>query len=531
MKYLSLLLVVVLATHASHGQVDLMDTHLPIIKIETNGDWIIDEPKILVECGIINNPTGKNNIEDEFNEYDGFVGIEIRGQSSQFFDKKSYGIEFRDAVGEDLQVEVLGFPKEEDFVLHGPFSDKSLIRNAIAYTLARDVMEYAPRTKFVELVIDDSYKGVYLMTERIKRDKNRVDISKLEAIDFTEDEVEGGYILRFDKTDSDEEILWYSPYVVTPGNGGSPAFVAFYPKWEDLQDFQLDYIQGYVTDFEDALSSSDFSKDGKKYTEYLDIDSAIDYILICELLKNVDGYRISTYMYKDKGGKLKIGPVWDFNLAMGNADYCEGGNPEGWQFDFNYLCPWDAWVNHFWWKRFFEDDEFTERFKERYEELKENVFSKESIIERIDSLDSALGDAADRNFAQYDILGEYIWPNRFVGETHPQEIQYLKGWFDERIDFIDEKIANGFNTVTAKGEVVVYPNPTSGPFVVNMGELQLRSRFVHIYTSQGALIHEEVVTDEAEVTIDIDLNPGIYFIRIMDYKGVTLGPMKKLITT
>ena len=505
-------------------------SQLPLMIVSTQGTEIVDEPKTLVSCGIINNESGINNTDDPFNEYDGFIGIEIRGQSSTLFEKKSYGIEFRDQNNIDLNVEVLGFPIEEDFVLHGPYSDKSLIRNAIVYTLAEDIMEYAPRSKFIELIIDDEYRGVYLMVERIKKDENRVDIATLKEEDIEGEEVEGGYILRFDKTDSDAEILWTSPIVDFEGsNGDETKFVAFYPKFNDIQKEQIDYIEDYISDFENALIDPTYTYSGQHYSEFIDVSTVIDFMLINEITKNVDGYRISTYFHKDKGDVIKMGPVWDFNLAIGNADYCEGGEPHGWQFNFGFVCPWDNLGNHFWWRRFLSDPWFEQRLIDRYNELRESHFSIESLNSRIDSLVQAIGDdAINRNFEKFNILGQHIWPNYFVGESHEEEINYIKDWFFQRVDFMDNTIEDLTNIEGLVDPLNLYPNPNNGHFILDLGRFAVTTKFLHVYNSQGALIDEKRIEFIDEHRYELNLSTGIYFLRAMDTNGKTLGNVQKI---
>ena len=166
---------------------------LPTIKIDTNGEEIVDEPKIPAEFQIFQ----ENIVLEEHN-----IGIEIRGSSSQFFDKKSYGFETWDENNEDLNVPLAGFPKEEDWILYGPYSDKSLIRNVLIYKLSNLMNRYATKTKFYNLEINDEFLGVYVLMEKIKRDKNRVDISKNKAEDIS-----GGYIIKIDKITGDGDSL------------------------------------------------------------------------------------------------------------------------------------------------------------------------------------------------------------------------------------------------------------------------------------------------------------------------------------
>ncbi len=527
MKNILILFSFLLISTIAYGQ-DFSST-LPLLIVQTNGDEIPDEPKILVKCGIIHNENGVNHPSDPWNVYDGHIGIEIRGQSSTLYPKKGYGIEFRDALNQDVQIEFLGFPLEEDFVLHGPFADKSLIRNAFVYELAADMMPYAPRTRFVELLIDDAYQGVYLLLEKIKRDPNRVDIAKLLPEDKEGEEVEGGYILRFDKTDQDEEILWTSDIMEQPGDNLGD-FVAFEPKFDEIQNEQVDYIQSYIETFETALLNEDFSSQGIRYDAYIDVASVIDFMLITELTKNIDGYRISTFMYKDKSDVLKIGPIWDFNFALGNADYCEGGDPVGWQFNFNFVCPWDSKGNHFWWRRFLEDPVFENQFIERYEVLRQSIFHIDSLYKRIDVLVDRIGeDAINRNFETYDILGEWVWPNNFVGGSHQAEIQYIKDWLSDRLLFMDSSITMAKNIEGLTDPIRIYPNPSNGQFTIDLGKYSISSRWILLYNSQGQLVQKIETLYEAEQVLNLDLPQGMYYVRIMNETAKTLGEVQKLI--
>ncbi|MBK9013269.1 MAG: CotH kinase family protein [Saprospiraceae bacterium] len=157
------------------------NSKLPIFVVNTSGGaQIVDEPKTIAHLGVIWNGDGATNyLTDPFNEYDGQIGIEIRGSSSQSFPKKNYAMETQNADSTSNNVSVLGFPKENDWVLHGPYSDKTLMRNALAFTLGSWIMPYAPRVRYCELVINGDYRGVYVFTEKIKQDDNRVNISKL----------------------------------------------------------------------------------------------------------------------------------------------------------------------------------------------------------------------------------------------------------------------------------------------------------------------------------------------------------------
>jgi len=411
------------------------------IKVNTNGGTIVDEPKINAQMII-----SKTDIVS----FEGFIGIEIRGASSQSFPKKSYGLETRDENNEDLDVSLLGFPEEEDWILYGPYSDKSLLRNILIYDLSRDIGMYASRSVFVELTINDIYKGVYVFMEKLKRDSQRIDINKLKADENSGEDLTGGYILKIDKTAGsnlgegyNELNSFTSQYAPLNASLGQEInFLYEYPKAKDITTEQKAYISSYVTNFEDALASDSFTDVNLGYSAYIDMPSFIDFFLLNELSNNVDGYRLSTFMHKDKNGKLKMGPIWDFNLAFGNADYCSGGETNVWAYKFNERCSNDFWQIPFWWDRLLQDPAFVTQLKERWDLLRGGSFSEASILTKIDAYKNTLekAGAIEENFMTWNVLGTYIWPNNFVGDTYNEENNYIKDWLSDRLIWLDGAI-------------------------------------------------------------------------------------------
>lgn len=508
------------------------NSSLPIVVISTSEE-IPDEPKILGNMGIIWKGDGEiNSLEDPYDHYDGLVGIEIRGQSSQTFPKKSYGIELWDENQDGIDFALLGFPKEEDFVFHGPFSDKSLMRNALAYYLAGKSMAYAPRIKFFELIINDQYQGVYLLTEKIKRDKNRVDIKKLDEEDISGDKLTGGYIFKFDKGDP-EEIAWESPYL--PFNGANPTRIMYdTPDYDEMNPEQFEYIKGFVDEFEEVLAGDNFADPQNGYSKYIDEDTFIDYSLINEIGRNVDGYRLSTFFYKDResiDGRLKAGPVWDFNLAFGNVNYCDGARTDGWGWDFNSVCPDDFWVIHFWWKRLLQDPKYLAKMTERWQELREGVFSDEKIIFAIDSMQQELAGASERNFDRWEVLDEYVWPNNFVGGTYPGEINYLKDWVLERLAWLDLQ----FNVVLSleveeESRFRLYPNPAEGGFFVESELPWIGDETLQIFNSMGQEVNQFILLPgQKKNYFELNTLPGLYFYSIENARGIPLKRGKILV--
>ncbi|KPK83804.1 MAG: hypothetical protein AMS27_11830 [Bacteroides sp. SM23_62_1] len=431
------------------------ESNLPMILINTHGQWIPDEPKIEVHMGIINNPGGINQKTDPFTDYDGIIGIEIRGSSSQMFEKKNYTIETRTETGENNNVSLLGLPAENDWVLHGPYSDKTLMRNALTFQLGNEMGQWAPRTRFCELFINNDYHGVYLLMEKIKRDSNRVNISKLNPDEISGSDLSGGYILSIDRPGD----FWISPY---PGMYGGDIIINYiYPEYEDMPTEQREYIKNYVTLFEYALSGMNKDDPSSDYKSYADVYSFIDYFLINELNRNVDAYRLSAFFYKDKNGKLVMGPLWDHNLSFGNADYYQGFNQQGWVM--YGIDPGDGFQVPFWWPILLQDSFFKIEMKKRWQYLRQDPFHVDHIYEIIDSLATVLDAAKDRNFYRFPVLGQYIWPNYFIGQTYEEEIEFMKDWIYNRIQWMDAQIALispvGENKPASAFETYAFPNP------------------------------------------------------------------------
>ena len=419
-----------------------VNLQLPQISINTNGTAIVDEPKIMAEMVVM---------EDDIIDFSGLIGIEIRGSSSQMFPKKQFGLETRDASEEGIDVSILGLPEEEDWILYAPYSDKSLIRNVLIYDLARDIGRYASRLNFAEVSINGDYNGLYVFMEKLKRDANRIDINKLKVDENSGEDVTGGYILKIDKADGADDTLYTDVNAITSDYAPMKAtlnqkihFVYDTPDEEDITDEQRQYITNYMNAFEDALAADNFTDANDGYAKYIDVDSFIDFFLLNELSNNVDGFRLSTWLTKEKSEKLKMGPIWDFNLAFGNANYCGGGETNVWAYKFNERCSNDTWLIPFWWERLLSDPVFVSQLQNRWDELRSGAFSNQYIINKIDNYTETLNAAGaiDANFEKWPVLTEYVWPNNYVGNTYSSEVTYLKTWINDRLSWLDTSIAN-----------------------------------------------------------------------------------------
>ena len=408
--------------------------NLPIILIDTYGVEIPDEPRIPASMGIINNESGINYIDDPFNDFDGSITIERRGNSSQWQGKTPYRFETVDDEGENSNIELLGMPAENDWALYAPWQDKTMIRNVLTYQLSNEMGRYASRSRHVELYLNDEYRGIYVLMEKIKRDGNRVDISKLNPDEITGDDVTGGYILKFDWFYTGDNIGGFeSEY-------DNMIYNYHYPKPSDIVPEQEAYIEEYINEFETIMMGTDYTNDSTGYPSMMNVESFVDFILLQELAKNVDAYRLSTYIYKDKesvDNRLTAGPVWDFNHGFGNCDYGETWEVDNWLLEYN---PEGGDQMAFWWELLWEDLAFQHKAAVRYTELRQTIFSEEHIYSIIDSIADYLGPAVDRNFARWPLLGNYIWPNYYVFDTYEEEIDYLKSWTAQRLAWMDSDI-------------------------------------------------------------------------------------------
>ncbi|MBP6826035.1 MAG: CotH kinase family protein [Saprospiraceae bacterium] len=443
--------------HPAGQDTILKSSELPVVILNTGGHYIPDEPKIAAHMGVVaHSGSAPNQPGDPFNHYDGPVGVEWRGGSSKSFWQSSFGVETRDADGADNDVPLLGLPAGSDWVLHGPFTDKSLLRNALTCTLADEAGDaYVPRTRFCEVMLDGSYLGVYTLIESIRRGPDRVNIAKLRKSDTSGDALTGGYIVKVDRTSADG---WYSRY--RPEGGGKVYFNYVYPKAADIQAEQKAYIQAFVDSFETSLQLPGFSAPDAGWRRWADEESFIEHFIFNEAGKNVDAYRLSAYLFKPRdseGGKLHAGPLWDFNLAWRNADYANNASPEGWTFEG------EPRGVPFWWKQLLEDSLYAEHLKCRWLDLRRSTLSQRHIFNVIDSLSAALGAAKDRQFELYPILGHGLWPNPApIAKTYNDEIANMKWWISRRLQWMDAHLPGACGQGAEKWKPApwtIYPNP------------------------------------------------------------------------
>lgn len=501
-----------------------LSSNLPIVVINTSGQLIPDDPKINAQMGIINNGPGiRNYMTDPFNDYNNNIGIEVRGSSSQMFPQKQYSIETRDTGNIEHDTLVLGMPSENAWILYAPYDDKTCLRNYLSYDIANKTGHYASRTVFCELVLNGEYKGIYVMMEKIKHDNNRVDIAKLLPADTTGDQLTGGYIIKIDKFTGSGGGGWNSNYQTSAGK--NVYFQYEYPSDVDIMTQQSDYIQAYVDSFEYALNSPYFQTDSG-YQKYIDVNSFIDYFILNEASRNVDGYRLSTYLYKKKdsdGGKLFAGPAWDYNLGWWNADYCDGDLTTGWAYNFNNVCGGDANTVPFWWTRLLQDTSFTSALKCRWISLRQTILNTDTINNFVDSAALYLDEAKDRHFTVWPILGVYTWPNPSpIPTDYPGEIAALKGWIQQRLAWIDTHLpGNCITTGLAATDKFnfdfnIFPNPFSNHITIHSEKLFEKNKplVVKVLDMYGRTISSQLLLSPTHQLQTANWQQGVYFLKI-----------------
>ena len=443
---------------------------LPIIFVDTKYHQCLDDKiieKIPATIRVLDGKT--NNVADSSKATPYEIGIKVRGRgrSSSGFPKPNYTIEFHDSTDKDINVSLLGLPPSDDWVLHGPYVDKSMVRNSFGHWLFRQTGRYSPRTKHFDLYINGVYRGVYVLIERIKRGKYRVNVSKLKKTDIEGDNLTGGYILAIDrKYDSYSKLSkTESEFVTSDG----VKVILRYPKKDKMAKEQEEYIQNYLNELEALFKDG---KNGSGYENYVDVASAVDYILHEELTQNIETYVVNFFMYKPKDktddqgnktvGKITLGPPWDFYLAFNNNFKPDSSNDPiyAWesslsdsrnQFDniwiIEKIC---ANINPSplapkWFFEIWKDSIFQIELSKRWAELRSGVWHTKTIDAYLDSMKTYLGNAADRNFRRWPNLGK----TSRMGDADPEPMKYC----DSTSKFtILGTAVGGYNADTWEGE-------------------------------------------------------------------------------
>jgi len=427
-------------------------SNLPIIILNSFGQYIGPDNYIPASFRYIDRAGSRAALTGP-GDFDGRGDIKRRGYSSLRLPKPSFTFKARNDDGDKLKFSPSGLPTESDWVLYAPYSDKTLMRDALAYELSNKMGRYAPRTRFVEVFLARPNSrlsardnlGVYVLVEKIKRGKDRVNIAKIEPDDLAEPDITGGYIFKRDHGASSgggrggRGGNWggWSPRASDDGVGfKTPRDLHLFfvdPNEKELTKDQRDWLARYVGRFESTLHGQNFAHPENGYAKYLDVDAFIDHHWLVEMSKNIDAFRYSAYLYKPRNGKITMGPCWDWNLSFGNADYYDAYETTGWYYT------WLRDTEIAWFDRLREDPEFHQRHIDRWAVLRRDVFAPENILRRVDEMAAELKEAQARNFQRWRILGRYVQPNYYSGPTFEAEVEWMKQWIKNRIAWIDRQ--------------------------------------------------------------------------------------------
>jgi hypothetical protein len=302
--------------------------------------------------------------------------------------------------------------------------------------MARSLGNYASRTVHVELVLDGVYQGIYILAEKIKPDRNRVNITKMDPEDITGDEITGGYIYEIAKG--------WVPIDESLSRKEDDNRRIKYPKPDIITDEQRAYIAKFDDDFRTLMEHPGYADLVNGYAAWIDVESFIDEILVQETTRNSDAYGWSSHFYKDRLGKLRAGPAWDFDQALANSNFMSGDRYEDWLIDQTSIEIW-TWGGPYpqFWLRLFYEPSFRYHLRARWFEMREGAWSTASLMNVVDSLAAHLNEAQVRNFERWPILGVEIWrsvPGWWERDTYAKEVDYLKSYLMNRLDWIDDQL-------------------------------------------------------------------------------------------
>ena len=404
MKYKLVYILIPFLLACKSDELDCCDQlikKLPEIKIETkdNQDIISKDDYITGTFEFFSN-------DYEFENFSFPIKIRGRGNSTWNFPKKSYQFKF------DEKYNLFDMPEDKKWLMLANYSDKTMIRNAVAFELGYlSSLDWSPGSHFAEVSINGKSNGLYQFTEKVETgDSNRVKIG------------DQGYLLevdQLDRIDNDDIAFWTNKKLL------------FVVKDPDLEwgSIELEEIESYVNKTENILYSETFKDPDLGYSKYIDVDSFVDWYIINEISKNNDAIFLSSvYMNYVSGGKLKMGPIWDFDIAFGNINFNNNEKFDGF------------WIkNALWIERLFDDEKFVNKVKSRYKYFYNN---KNFILEKARSYSNQIKESRINNESVWNILGKYIWPNYFIGNSFDDEQAYFENWISNRMDWLNIEINN-----------------------------------------------------------------------------------------
>lgn len=444
---------------------------LPVLVFQTDGKAVQDRSRVPASLTVLLPEDGGSKFSiDETGS--GPAELSVRGNSSFDFPKKSYRLELQDTAGKDRKASLLDLPADSDWVLYGSVTDRTFTRNLLGHELWRSTGRYAVRWRFVEVFVltnalpdrikpdrlsaalpyvlkalettnsaagstvfsnandrmairfSEGYVGLYVLMEKIKRGKERLNIARIRPDHADVPEITGGYIIKKDDLGRGEKGLLT----------GQELKLRFEePREKDLTTAQREWMTTYLNQFEKALFGRKFRDPAEGYARFLDLDSFADFHWMVEVAKNADGYWFSQYMHKDRGGTLTMGPVWDWDNSFANPNFRDTWYTNGWRFEIAQD------PDYTWYRRLFEDPDFLQRYSDRWETLKTNTFNPVSVHSLIDHIVSQWQVAKRRNENRWPFYRYNRFQTNMTVDAVSDDLRSLKQWVRDRVDWIDSQ--------------------------------------------------------------------------------------------
>ncbi|NLD93761.1 MAG: hypothetical protein GX639_13985 [Fibrobacter sp.] len=431
---------------------------IPILIMEGYGGGAPPDKYNFINLGVmIFDPVDGKSSLDALPTLSTRAGYHLRGQSSMMmFNQAPYRIELWDNFNEDVNQPVMGMPSDADWALISPCTDNTLIRNVLATEIGKQLGLKTVQYRFCEVFINQDggpltasdYEGVYTLFQPVKNKKNTLNLKKLDENDTDPAKITGGYLFKFDNAVKDSGMVFIECTGAKKFIDGNPMWGGKKDTnatcWSDLElvspnppnDQQMMYITNYVQEFHDALHANPIGN----WKSYIDVESFVNNYILNEITRNVDAWIRSHFMYKDRDGVITAGPVWDYNFAMDNYSH----KIEGWQID-DVRSGSDDWHLRMW-----KQQDFKSSLKKRWNELRPNVLSNETVLKTIDNTKAPITNVAERNFTAWP-MGKCTDGGGFGGgfgggggstaTTWEGQIKDLKTWLTNRMNSLDTLMA------------------------------------------------------------------------------------------
>ena len=470
-----------------NAHVKVEETNLPIVFINVGGKTILRNDYIAAKMKIIHNGNGQKNHADtiaypgQHIDYEGWIALKYRGNSSfDQSDKKPYSFRtlesnvLPDYGGQKKKVKILGMPKDNKWALIAPWCDETMFRDVLSFELARPWFDWVPRAQMCEVFLDGTYYGVFALSEMVSKGKNRLNLGEPGEV---EGDLTGDYHVSIDHGYDPHFTSRYRPWQSLDGSRIAYDRQVIYEyadpdddEFADLPSGTRTALHNEVNKMEESFMTDDWNNPDGGYRQKIDVQSFIDYMLATEVSMNIDGYRLSTHLYKhgEKRSEAEgLDPrwkttLWDFNLAWGNGNYYGGQDTDRWQYELNLHYQWDDFYVPFYWYRMLQDENYVDELKQRWLQYRQGNHSNGRLMQTVDSLATLLksGGAAERNEMAWGIFKrDYIWPLYYYASSYDDAVNYMKGWIGKRLQFLDRHllpprevetepidIASGWNT-------------------------------------------------------------------------------------